>query len=99
MLVAFESAAGQLVDRLFGALYEGDRAGGDRRGRQSAALFVARSYGSYGGLDDRMVDLRVDDHAKPVEELARLLALWKEQYAHRRGARSQETQVPTEANP
>ncbi|MGA7087987.1 MAG: DUF1028 domain-containing protein [Candidatus Dormiibacterota bacterium] len=99
MLGAFESAAGQLVDRLFFSLCEGDRKGGDRRGRQSAALFVARRNGSYGGLDDRMVDLRVDDHADPVEELARLLALWKEHYLHRRGAQSQEAQAPTEAKP
>jgi uncharacterized Ntn-hydrolase superfamily protein len=99
MLVAFESdAGGQLVDRLFSALSEGDRAGGDHRGRQSAALFVARSNGSYGGLDDRMVDLRVDDRRDPVRELARLLTLWKEHYTHRRGAQSRDTPGPTEAN-
>jgi hypothetical protein len=50
-------------------------AGGDRRGRQSAALLVVREGGGYGGGNDRWIDLRVDDHADPVAELARLLDL------------------------
>ena len=53
----------------------GDDAGGDSRGRQSAALLVVREGAGYGGLDDIAVDLRVDDHADPVAELARLLDL------------------------
>lgn len=61
--------------RLLGALAAGDAAGGDRRGRQSAALFVVREGAGYGGRDDVAVDLRVDDHADPVGELARLLDL------------------------
>ena len=48
---------------------------GDSRGRQSAALLVVRDEAGYGGLDDIAVDLRVDDHADPVTELARLLDL------------------------
>ncbi|AVT36050.1 DUF1028 domain-containing protein [Plantactinospora sp. BB1] len=60
-------------DRLLGALRAGDLAGGDRRGRQSAALLVVRRGGGYGGGSDVMVDLRVDDHPDPVAELARLL--------------------------
>ena len=51
----------------------GDQEGGDSRGRQGAALYVARAGGSYGGVMDRYVDLRVDDHPNPVGELMRLL--------------------------
>jgi uncharacterized Ntn-hydrolase superfamily protein len=61
--------------RLLAALAAGDDAGGDRRGRQSAALLVVRDGAGYGGRDDLAVDLRVDDHADPVSELSRLLDL------------------------
>ena len=64
-----------LARRLLAALSAGDEAGGDKRGRQSAALLVVRDGAGYGGLDDIAVDLRVDDHATPVAELARLLDL------------------------
>jgi uncharacterized Ntn-hydrolase superfamily protein len=59
--------------RLVAALRAGDEAGGDRRGRQSAALLVVAKRGGYGGGSDVLVDLRVDDHPDPVAELARLL--------------------------
>jgi uncharacterized Ntn-hydrolase superfamily protein len=75
MAAAFAQAPGELAERLLAALRAGDEAGGDRRGRQSAALYVARAGGSYGGLLDRYIDLRVDDHTSPVPELARLLRL------------------------
>jgi uncharacterized Ntn-hydrolase superfamily protein len=61
--------------RLLAALQAGDAEGGDRRGRQSAALLVVTEGGGYGGGSDVLVDLRVDDHALPVQELARLLDL------------------------
>ncbi|MFC5728404.1 MULTISPECIES: DUF1028 domain-containing protein [Nocardioides] len=64
-----------LQDRLLAVLAAGDAAGGDRRGRQSAAMLVVREGAGYGGLDDVAVDLRVDDHAAPIDELARLLDL------------------------
>ena len=64
-----------LARRLLAALTAGDEAGGDSRGRQSAALLVVREGAGYGGHDDIAVDLRVDDHADPVPELARLLDL------------------------
>jgi len=64
-----------LARRLLAALAAGDDAGGDRRGRQSAALLVVKEGAGYGGGDDIAVDLRVDDHADPVTELARLLDL------------------------
>jgi uncharacterized Ntn-hydrolase superfamily protein len=76
MVKAFESADGDLVDRLLAAVVAGDRAGGDRRGRQSAALVVARDGGGYGGYTDRYVDLRVDDHPQATTELARLFEVW-----------------------
>jgi uncharacterized Ntn-hydrolase superfamily protein len=75
MVDAFESAAGDLPERLFQSLAAGDSAGGDRRGRQSAALFVVLADGGYGGATDVAVDLRVDDHEQPVSELRRLLDL------------------------
>ncbi|MFI7608264.1 DUF1028 domain-containing protein [Micromonospora sp. NPDC049366] len=63
------------AQRLLAALRAGDEAGGDRRGRQSAALLVVERGGGYGGGSDVVVDLRVDDHADPVAELDRLLAV------------------------
>ena len=73
---AFEGTAGPLAHRLFQALLAADRAGGDRRGRQSAALYVVSENGGYGGGSDVLVDVRVDDHADPVPELGRLLDLY-----------------------
>ena len=61
--------------RLLAALTAGDAAGGDRRGRQSAAILVVREGAGYGGNDDIAFDLRVDDHPSPIPELARLLDL------------------------
>jgi uncharacterized Ntn-hydrolase superfamily protein len=76
MKSGWDAAAGRpLTRRLLTALAAGDAAGGDRRGRQSAALYVVREGAGYGGLDDVAADLRVDDHAQPVAELARLLDL------------------------
>ncbi|HET7684620.1 MAG TPA: DUF1028 domain-containing protein [Marmoricola sp.] len=73
---AWDERAGEpLAHRLLAALAAGDAAGGDRRGRQSAALLVVQDEAGYAGLDDIAVDLRVDDHAEPVVELGRLLAL------------------------
>lgn len=69
------SPAAPLAQRLLAALAAGDEAGGDRRGRQSAALLVVRSGAGYGGNDDLVADLRVDDHPDPVAELRRLLDL------------------------
>lgn len=73
MAHAFERTDGDLSARLLAALAAGDAGGGDRRGRQSAALLVVSPSGGYGGTTDVVADLRVDDHAQPVRELARLL--------------------------
>jgi uncharacterized Ntn-hydrolase superfamily protein len=72
---AFEKGRGPLGWRLMAALEAGDKAGGDRRGKQSAALLVVREKGGYRGFDDRAIDFRVDDHKEPVRELARILDL------------------------
>ncbi|MDW8060732.1 MAG: DUF1028 domain-containing protein [Thermomicrobium sp.] len=77
MVQAFESTSGPLAARLLAALFAGDRAGGDRRGRQSAALLVVAERGGYGGYTDRAIDLRVDDHVDPVAELRRLYDIWR----------------------
>ncbi len=76
MVRAYGETEGELSDRLLAALLAGDEAGGDRRGRQSAALLVVREAGGYEGRNDRYIDLRVDDHPEAANELARLFAVW-----------------------
>jgi len=69
----FESGAGgPLAERLLRCLAAAQLAGGDRRGQQSASLLVVERDGGYAGLSDVLVDLRVDDHGRPVEELRRI---------------------------
>ena len=72
MAKIFEGADGDLASRLLAALDAGQEAGGDSRGRQSAALLVVKEGGGYGGDNDRVLDLRVDDHPEPIRELIRL---------------------------
>jgi len=72
---AFLNSTGELPARLYAALYAGDRAGGDKRGRQAAAIYVAKPKGGYGGFLDRWIDYRVDDHLDPVPRLGELLEL------------------------
>lgn len=75
MARAFRETSGDLGDRLLAALEAGQAAGGDLRGRQSAALLVVREGAGYGGLTDRYRDLRVDDHPEPIRELRRIYEL------------------------
>ena len=77
MLEGYAATSGDFADRLLSALVAGDRAGGDARGRQSAALLIVRDAGGYGGANDRWLDLRVDDHPDPVPELQRVLGVWR----------------------
>ena len=72
---SFESSGGALAERLLLALAAAQAAGGDKRGQQSAALIVVERDGGYAGLSDSLVDLRVDDHEAPIEELRRLYGL------------------------
>ena len=76
MARAYEETSGDLIDRLIQVLSAGQAAGGDRRGQQSAALLVVREKGGYEGFTDRYVDLRVDDHPTPIEELKRVLKVY-----------------------
>ena len=72
----FEAGAGRpLAERLVDALAAAQLAGGDRRGQQAAGLLVVQKDGGYGGMDDVLVDLRVDDHPEPVAELKRLYGM------------------------
>jgi uncharacterized Ntn-hydrolase superfamily protein len=72
---AFLKTKGSLPTRLQAALLAGDRAGGDKRGRQSAAIYVAKPKAGYGGYLDRWLDYRVDDHEDPVPRLGELLEM------------------------
>jgi len=75
LIDTFGAGGRPFPELLVAALRAADELGGDRRGRQSAALLVVRQGGGYGGGNDRWIDLRVDDHGDPIDELARLLAL------------------------
>jgi len=72
MASTYEETAGDLATRLLAALDAGQEAGGDSRGKQSAALLVVREGGGYGGDNDRVLDLRVDDHPDQIRELIRI---------------------------
>ena len=71
----FEAGKGPLAQRLIAALAAGQAAGGDSRGMESASILVVRAGGGYSGFNDRYIDLRVDDHPSPIEELARIMRL------------------------
>jgi len=75
LMDTFTAGGAAFPELLLRALKAADVAGGDRRGRESAALLVVRDGGGYGGGSDRWIDLRVDDHPTPVDELGRLLEL------------------------
>jgi uncharacterized Ntn-hydrolase superfamily protein len=76
MAEAFEETDDDLPERLIAALHAGQAAGGDQRGKQSAALYVAREGGGYDGRNDRWIDVRVDDHDDPIAELERVFKLY-----------------------
>jgi uncharacterized Ntn-hydrolase superfamily protein len=73
MAQGFEATHGALWDRLIAALAAAQAAGGDRRGQQAAGMVVVAEGAGFRGHGDRLIDLRVDDHAEPVEELRRIL--------------------------
>ncbi len=83
MAAAFETTDRDLATRLVTALAAGQAAGGDARGRQSAALLVVRQGAGYMGAHDRLVDLHVEDHPTPIKELFRLLGIRLSQVAVR----------------
>jgi len=73
MAKAFETGKGELAERLMAALEAGDAAGGDSRGRQSAAILVVHPGAGVNGWNDRYLDIRVDDNPQPIRELRRML--------------------------
>jgi uncharacterized Ntn-hydrolase superfamily protein len=77
MVRGYEAARGELAERLLAALDAAEGEGGDLRGRQSAALLVVAGRGSGRPGEDKLVDLRIDDHPDPLAELRRLLRLWR----------------------
>ena len=81
MAATFEAAPGDLATRLVYALAAGQAAGGDARGRESAAVLVVRKNAGYLGLTDRYIDLHVEDHPTPIRELKRLLDIRHAQMA------------------
>lgn len=95
MAESFEAAEGVLAERLLAALEAGQEAGGDKRGRQSAALLVVRENWGYGGLNDRFRDLRVDEHPEPIRELRRVYEAHRKLFP--RPGRSMETEPEPEA--
>lgn len=76
MADAFEAEESGLPEGLIAALHAGQDAGGDKRGEQSAALYVAKPEGGYDGGNDRWIDVRVDDHERPIEELERVFRIY-----------------------
>jgi uncharacterized Ntn-hydrolase superfamily protein len=80
MVTTFAVNGATLAERLMAALAAAERAGGDLRGQQSAALLVLRRDGGYGSLDDRLVNISVYDHERPIEELVRCYALHRLSY-------------------
>jgi uncharacterized Ntn-hydrolase superfamily protein len=75
MAAAFEASTGPLAERMLSALEAAQQAGGDIRGKQSAALLVVRAEPSGRPWADRLIDLRVEDHDRPLAELKRVLRL------------------------
>lgn len=77
MAASIESSTGPLAERLMDALDAAEAAGGDARGKQSGAILVVAPRAGSGGFSDRVVDIRVDDHPRPLEELRRVLNLFR----------------------
>ncbi|MCL2818522.1 MAG: DUF1028 domain-containing protein [Actinomycetia bacterium] len=73
MAEAFSTVEGDLAERLTMALMAAQEAGGDARGMQAAALYIAKEGGGYGGYNDRFIDIRVDENPDPIVELRRIL--------------------------
>lgn len=77
----FLETEGTLADRMYASLLAGEAAGGDSRGKQSAALLVVRDSAGYGGYNDIAIDIRIDDHPEPFKELGRLLKIAQMNYS------------------
>jgi uncharacterized Ntn-hydrolase superfamily protein len=82
---SFLNTKGSLAQRIYASLVAGDKAGGDSRGKQSAAILLVKNGAGYGGYTDRAIDIRVDDHETPFAELGRLLKIGEMNYAWNEG--------------
>ncbi len=76
MAEAFENTINDLVKKLFAALEAGQKKGGDRRGRESAAILIVKEKGAYDGGTDRYIDIRVDEHPRPIKELRKVFEVY-----------------------
>lgn len=76
MAEAFENAKGDLVEKFFAALVAGQEKGGDRRGRESAAILIVKEKGAYDGGTDRYIDIRIDEHPSPIKELRKVFEVY-----------------------
>lgn len=77
MAEAYETTGGELVDRLMAALEAAEAEGGDIRGKQSVAILVVKAKPSGAPWNDRLYDLRIEDHAEPLKEMRRLVTVAK----------------------
>ena len=73
---AFKETQGDLIERLFSALEAGQKQGGDKRGRESAAILIVKEKGAYDGGTDRYIDIRVDEHPQPIKELRKVFEIY-----------------------
>ena len=76
MADAYEETSGDLVEKFFAALETGQKNGGDRRGKESAAILIVKKEGAYDGGTDRYIDIRVDEHAEPIKELKKVFEIY-----------------------
>ena len=76
MADAFENTSGDLVEKFFAALEMGQKNGGDRRGKESAAILIVKKEGAYDGGTDRYIDIRVDEHEEPIKELKKVFEIY-----------------------
>jgi len=76
MANSYENTPGDLIDKLFAALEAGQAAGGDKRGRESAAILIVKEKGAYDGGTDIYIDIRVDEHPYPIKELRKVFKVY-----------------------
>lgn len=76
MAKAFETTRGDLIEKFFAVLDAGQEAGGDRRGRESAAILIVKEKGAYDGGTDNYINIRVDEHPTPIKELKKVFEIY-----------------------
>jgi len=76
MAKAFKKTRGDLIEKFFAVLDAGQEAGGDRRGRESAAILIVKEKGAYDGGTDNYINIRVDEHPTPIKELKKVFEIY-----------------------